>query len=85
MSTSLDPVAMRARFHELGKQKQAIHEQAAPHRKAYEQSRAQIDALRDLAETHAAQARQIEAPLFDIDQERGNLALALNGKTGEPT
>ena len=77
-------LAMRARFHELGKQKQALHDQAAPHRQAYEQVMQQVHALRVQAETHAALARQIEAPLFDIDQERGNLALALNGKTGEP-
>jgi hypothetical protein len=79
-----DPATMRKRFHDLGAQRAEIIAKAKPVRDKYEAMRAQEAALRDAMQPVIAQMKAAEAPLYDIDMERGMIAKALNGKTGEP-
>lgn len=72
---------MRARFHELGVQREAILAEAGP-----------IRAERDrLSQEHEAlmasmfeQIKAAEAGLFEIDMARGQIAESLGGRTGPP-
>lgn len=81
MSKMMKPDAMRKRFHELNKQREAILKKSEPLRqkrdeavsKATETERKMNDAI-----------RKAEADLYDIDIERGQIVRALGGKTGEP-
>lgn len=82
---ALDPQGMRARFHELGKQRDQVVSAAAAKRAEFEALRAQEHEIRQKQAPIIEQLRQIEAPLYEIDTERAALARALNGKTGEPT
>lgn len=77
----LNPENLRARFAELGDQREAMLAASSP--------------LRDRRDTVAREAqeqiavldsriRAAEEGLFQIDQERGLIARALGGKTGEP-
>ena len=72
------PDNMRARFATLGKQRDAILAQT-------QGLRAERDALVNLNAARIRdlekQVAEIEAPLFDLDNERGLLARALGGKT----
>lgn len=79
-----DQATMQARFHELGRQREAILAQSAPQRAALDATRAQIAALELQAAPLLAAISQVEAPLFDLDQERAIIARALGGKTGAP-
>lgn len=75
---------MRARFHELGRMRDEAAAKAKPLRDEYEAMRVQECALRDKMAPVVARLKEAEAPLFEIDQERGALSRALNGKTGAP-
>ncbi len=75
---------MRARFHALGKQRDEVLAKAAPSRAKYDAMRAQEAQLREQMKPIIAEIKAIEAPLYEIDNERGMIARALNGKTGAP-
>jgi uncharacterized coiled-coil DUF342 family protein len=76
-----NPDEMRARFHELGAQRDKIKAKADP-------MRAKRDKVVNEAATQERQMnaaiREAEAGLYEIDCERGALARALSGKTGAP-
>ena len=76
------PDNMRARFHELGRQRAVILTKSEPLRQ--QRDRFVADMEGKLAELNA-QVKEAEAGLFEIDVERGALARALGGKTGEPS
>lgn len=80
----MNPEEMRAKFHTLGRQREEIAAKAAPVRAKYDVLRDQECKLRDQMKPVIAELRQIEEPLFGIDNERAMLARALNGKTGVP-
>lgn len=80
----MKPDEMRARFHTLGKQRGEILAKAAPARAKYDAMRAEEGQLRERMKPVIAEIKAIEAPLYEIDNERGMIARALNGKTGEP-
>lgn len=73
---------MRARFHEAGGQKAAILDSTAAKRAEAQALTAQADAIYARAKALLAEVAAIEAPIVDLDNERGRLARALNGKTG---
>lgn len=72
------------RFHELGRMKAETEAKAAPLRAKYEEMRAQECAMRERIKAVADQMKAIEAPLYNIDQERAQIARALSGRVGEP-
>lgn len=73
--------ALRARFNELGMDRAAILATSTPLR---EQRDKLVRDVTTQAATLEAQVKTIEAPLFDLDQERAMLARALGGRTGDP-
>jgi len=80
-----DPITqdgLRTRFHELGAQRTQILDASIPlreQRDAYQQEAdAQIKLMNE-------QIKSMEMGLYEIDRERGLIAKALGGKTGEPT
>lgn len=81
--SQFSPDNMRKRFHELGAKRESILARTMP-------LRAQRDAIVQAAESKAKaladQFKQIEKDegLYDLDMERGMLARALGGKTGNP-
>lgn len=75
----LDPDALRARFRELTGKSQAIRAVAVPLRDRRDAMVADHEAK--LAPIQR-EIREIEAPLYEIEQERAMIARALNGKTG---
>ena len=74
-----DPDTMRARFHELTVKRADVLAVSAPLRAKRDEATAAYEAVVRPIE---AQVRQIEAPLYGIDQERAVIARALGGKTG---
>lgn len=74
--------SMRQRFHEAGAEKDAILSQSAPLRAQEDQIRSQIDVLRNQLLGIVAQRKNVEAPIYDLDQERAVIARSLGGKTG---
>jgi len=70
---------MRKRFHENRDQRDAILAESVPLREERDrlihQNKDKIDELN-------AKIKEIEAPLFDLDNEAGGLVRALKGKTG---
>lgn len=75
---------MRAKFHALGRQRIEILAKSTQVRAEYDQLRDQECKLREQMRPVSDKLRELEAPLFDIDNERGMISRALNGKTGEP-
>lgn len=73
---------MRQRFHAAGAEKDAILSQSAPLRAQEDQIRAQIDVLKGQLAGVVTQRKAVEAPVFELDQERASIARALGGKTG---
>lgn len=73
---------MRKRFWDLMAERDRVLAQSAGPRSQREALQAEIAererAIKPLTET----IREIEKPLYDIDQERAMLARALGGKTG---
>lgn len=74
--------AMRARFHEAGREKEEIMATVAPVRERYESIASQINALKVEQSNVAAELRTLEAPIVELDRERSFLVKALGGKTG---
>lgn len=77
-----DQATMQKRFHDLGAERERILALSAPQRASLDALRAQIAALELQAGPLLAAVKQVEAPLFAIDQERAIIARALGGKTG---
>ena len=76
------PDNMRARFHELGRQRDAILAKSAPLRQRRDRLVAEMESA---VSALNVEVKEAETGLFDIDSERGALARALGGKTGEPS
>jgi hypothetical protein len=75
------PEAMRARFHELKAQREAIKAVSDPIRAERD---AHVQAARAKEDELTAALKAAEEGLFDLDMEMAALARALNGKTGSP-
>lgn len=75
-----DPAAMRARFHELSDQRDAILARSGPLRAKRDQL---VNDLQEKVKDLNAQIKAAEKNLGDIENERGALVRALKGKTGE--
>lgn len=74
-----DTATMQARFHELGRKRDEIMAQVEPLSQKRDALVAEHDAaMRPLTE----QIKAASSGLFEIDQERANIARALRGKTG---
>lgn len=77
---------MRARFHQVDNEIAAIRKQARPHREAYEDKRAEIEAKRDRElKPLETVMKEAEAQLHDLQQEQAMLSRALGGRVGDPT
>lgn len=74
--------AMKKRFHELGAQRDAIVSASAPANAVRDAIRDRLNQLERMAKALSAEIKRIEAPVFEIDMERGRLVRALQGKTG---
>lgn len=74
-----DPDSLRARFHELGTQRDAIIGKATPLR---EKRDALVNKAREDEKAINDKIREAEAGLYDLDQERAMIVRALGGKTG---
>jgi hypothetical protein len=82
MSTmDFSPDNLRKRFHDLGVQRAAKLAVSSPIRAERDAEVARHNAV---MESLKARVQEAEAGLYDIDVERGMLARALMGKTGEP-
>jgi uncharacterized protein (DUF3084 family) len=77
----LAPDKMRARFHALGKKREAIRAKADPIREKRDKLAQKHE--REIAKANA-EVKAAEKGLFDIEQERAMLARALKGQMGEP-
>ena len=76
------PETLRKRFHELCDQRDQIRQKAQPVRDEYDA----ISQKRDLElNPLRIKLKEIEAPLYNLDQEIATIARALGGKTGERT
>ncbi|MGE0154813.1 MAG: hypothetical protein AB7R90_19505 [Reyranellaceae bacterium] len=80
MQAKYTPEAMRARLAELDAEAAAIEKQAAPLRRQRAALREKMAPLEAEERALVAHYREIEKPLFDIDQERAIIARALGGK-----
>ncbi len=79
MAGDFSPETLRARFHAATAEREKIAATAAPVRAERDRISAELDTkVRALN----AQLKVIEAPLFDLDNERAAISRALNGKTG---
>lgn len=78
MAPPFNPDVLRERFAELTAQRDAILAQSVPLRETRDAAIAAARAERVTADTAIL---AIEAPLFDIDQERALITRALNGQT----
>lgn len=74
--------SMRERFHEAGREKEAILARSTPVRSREAALRAQIAELEASLRQLVAERKAIEAPIAGLDNERGVLARALGGQTG---
>lgn len=79
--SSLDD-QMRSRFHAAGREKDALLAQTAAKRAQAQSLSEQADALYAQAKAIIAEVKVVEAPIYDLDNERGRLSRALAGKTG---
>ena len=80
----MNPDEMRKRFHALAVERAGVVEKAKPLRGKYEELRQRQHAIDAEIKALLPQLKAAEAPLFDIDNERGALSRALNGQTGKP-
>lgn len=71
------------RFHFLGREEERIRAASAADREAYAALNLEVEALLARQREVAARFKAIEAPLFDLCNERGRIARFLDGKTGE--
>lgn len=79
---NFSPDAMRARFHELRAQIKDIETKSAPLRQEHDRVAQTMEAK---CKELASKFKAIESPLFDMKNEMGMIARALNGKTGKPS
>ena len=77
----LSPDKLRKRFHELRATVADIETKSAPIRQEYDRVSQTMEMQ---CKKLAAQFKAIEAPLFDLKNEMGLIARALQGKTGKP-
>lgn len=75
---------MQKRFHALGAERAALKATSGPACAVRDAIRARIAVLDRQERALTERIKAIEAPVFDIDNERGAIARALKGKTGEP-
>ncbi|MGE0155108.1 MAG: hypothetical protein AB7R90_21015 [Reyranellaceae bacterium] len=80
MSAKYTPEAMRARLAEIDRDVAAIEGKARPLREARDKVRAQMAPLEEQERALIKQYRAIEAPLYDLEQERAIIARALGAK-----
>ena len=73
---------LQRRFHQLGAEREAILTKSAPARHVRDAIAARVAALEQAMQTLTKAIKQVEEPLFEVDQERARLARALSGKTG---
>lgn len=73
---------MQRRFHELSDRRDQIEADAAPHRAQRDALQQQVASIERQIAPLTARIKQIEAPLYDLDNERGALVRALKGNTG---
>jgi hypothetical protein len=78
----LSPKALRAQFNDMTSQAAAIRAITDPLRVERD---AHVNAARDIELAMNAKIKELEAPLFDLDNSRAMLVRALGGKTGEPS
>ncbi len=72
---------MKAEFHALGKRRTLILAKSMPLREKRDK---EFQAAQKLFDDRTAEIKKVENGLFEIDMERGTLARALGGRTGEP-
>ena len=72
--------AIKARFHELGRTREAILAKSAPLRAKRDKI---VNDARAAEEKLNEEIKVIEEPLYAIDMERGALSRAVGGQTGE--
>lgn len=77
----LNPKTLRAEFHKLTKQSDAIKAKAEPLRAKRDLL---VNKFREEELELNAKIREVEKGLFEIENARGALVRALNGKTGDP-
>jgi len=82
---SFDREAMRARFFELQRSKAEIHSKAAPFRDQMEQAAQAEHEAAARRRGFAAQAKEAEIGLFEIDQEIAFIARGLGNVGSDPT
>ena len=75
---------LQQRFHEATAEAAAIRAQSTPLRAQRDGLAQQVHVIEAQMEALADQIMAIEEPLFDLDNERGSINRALNGKTGTP-
>ena len=75
---------LQKRFHELGRQVDAINAKAAPAREELRAAQAVAENANAAVRAINAKVKEAEAGLFEIKMERGRIAKFLNGKTGKP-
>lgn len=79
----MKPDEMRDRFAQLQTEIDHIRGLAAPVREAYDAKRNEIMRLeREELRPIVAKMQEIEAPLYDMQQELAMISRALNGRTG---
>jgi len=72
---------LRARFSEVKAEIEAIQGRAAPMRATRD---ALVNKYRAEIRTLDSEIKEVEAPLFDLQQELAMIARSLKGKTGTP-
>jgi len=78
-----NPEELRARFRTVQMEIAQMRALAAPHRSAYENKRNELmQRERDELDPLKAKMKEVEEPLYDLQQELAALSRALGGKTG---
>lgn len=73
---------LRKRFHEATAEADAIRARSTPLRDARDALAKQVHAIEAQMTVLAAQIREAEQGLYELDNERGTINRALGGKTG---
>lgn len=77
-----DEEALKTRFHQITREKEAIYAKAAPTRAKYDDVRKREDALVLERLPLQKDLKEIQAPLYELSQEQAAIARLLRGKTG---
>lgn len=75
---------MRASFHALGADRQAVERTSYPARRIRDAMRDRVNQIERQMKPLTDMIKDIEAPLFDLDNTRARLSRALGGRTGAP-